>query len=70
MTNIRRAWKLEVLQIMVYEGEGTEDDPGRIVAYYFLPDGRLLAINDPIYPHPSQKLFAQVSEVKIEGDIG
>ena len=50
----------EVYELKVLEGSGTADDPFRHVAYWVLPDGRLLARFDPktsasgqtFSPHP------------------
>ena len=59
MMNIKRVMELRLIQVIVVEGKGIEDDPIREVFYYFLPDGRLLAVNDPVlFKHPAQDQFA------------
>ena len=40
---------IEVIEVMRCKGQGTDQDPGRIVTEYWSKEGKLLAVNDP-YP--------------------
>ncbi len=62
--NIRQVVELKVIQVIVVEGKGIEDDPVREVTYYFLPNGTLLAVDDSVlFRHPAQlQLSVYISE--------
>ena len=64
--NIRRVMELKLIQVIVVEGKGIENDPIREVFYYFLPDGRLLAVKDEVlFRHPAQDQFAPISKLYV-----
>jgi len=53
---------VSVIEVMTYRGIGSDDDPRREIIEYWSPDGKLLAVNDPIesgranYPLTNQPL--------------
>ena len=44
---IKSARIIEVIELDVLIGKGTDDDPNRIQKEYWSKDGELLALNDP-----------------------
>lgn len=44
--NVREVKMIEVIEIVAYEGEGTEESPARLINQYYRKDGELLAEND------------------------
>ena len=43
--NMRRV--MRCLAVEVYEGQGTDKDPGRLVIYVFTNDGKIIGTIDP-----------------------
>lgn len=48
LPNLRNVKTLEVIAVESYEGEGTQESPGRLVTSYFDSAGRFLADDDPL----------------------
>lgn len=43
---VRNVRAIEVLEVTSYEGEGTNESPGRLINQYYSKSGELLAVRD------------------------
>lgn len=50
LSNFREAVKIEVMLVTVKEGEGTSENPFRLVYYYISMSGEILFSSDPNNP--------------------
>lgn len=44
--HVREVKMMEVIHVVSFEGEGTEENPSRLINEYYSKEGTLLAIND------------------------
>lgn len=51
----KNASLIEVIMVQTCVGEGTEQNPNRIITEYWSKEGRLLAVNDPCFDSSSAK---------------
>ena len=44
--HVRQVEMMEVIHVVSFEGEGTEENPARLIDEYYSKDGALLAVKD------------------------
>lgn len=44
--NVRQVEMMEVIHVISYEGEGTKENPARLIDEYYSKEGTLLAVKD------------------------
>ena len=45
-SHVREVKMMEVIHVVSFEGEGTEENPARLINEYYSKEGTLLATND------------------------
>lgn len=45
-SHVREVKMMEVIHVVAFEGEGTEENPARLINEYYSKEGTLLATND------------------------
>ncbi|XUC74795.1 hypothetical protein IGI84_001210 [Enterococcus sp. DIV0008] len=45
-SHVREVKMMEVIHVVSFEGEGTEENPARLINEYYSKEGALLATND------------------------
>ncbi|MGH1707915.1 hypothetical protein ABE927_15510 [Enterococcus gallinarum] len=46
LNHVREVKMMEVIHVVSFEGEGTEENPARLINEYYSKEGTLLATND------------------------
>lgn len=46
LNHVREVKMMEVIHVVSYEGEGTKENPARLIDEYYSKDGALLAVKD------------------------